>query len=195
MVKLVDRKENNVPTVIHINQKNEFDGLQQIGIEKDYRKLLEEKIKEKKLNLEKDEKEIRGRSRENIQKKKRWMSEVIKPIMEIRDILEGTELIEINLIYRRGKVALNDLKNIIIKSKDYDESKIVKSGFKLDIDFCPRSQALNNKRDCYLVQLLGNTIDQESLTKYYNLETLMEFIINYCSEYIAEFSSQRSSKI
>lgn len=195
MVKLVDRKENNLPTIVHINQKNEFDGLQQIGIEKDYRKLLEEKIKEKKLNLEKDEKDIRGSSRENIQKKKRWMSEIIKPIMEIKDILERTDLIEIKLIYRRGKVALNDLKNIIIKSMDYDESKIVKSGFKLDIDFCPRSQALNNKRDCYLVQLLGDTVQQESVIKYYNLDSLMEFIINYCSEYIAEFSSQHYPQI
>jgi hypothetical protein len=192
MVKLVDRKENNVPTIVHINQKNEFEEIQPFGIEKDYRKLLENKIKENKLNLEKNEKEIRGSSRENIQKKTKWMSEVIKPLMEIRDILERTELIEINLMYRRGKVVLNDLKSIIIKSTDYDESKIVKSGFRLDIDFCPRSQALNNKRDCYVVQLLGNTIQQESLTKHYNLDSLMEFIINYCSEYIAEFSSRQS---
>ena len=47
MVKLVDRKENNVPTIVHINQKNEFEEIQHFGIEKDYRKLLENKIKEK----------------------------------------------------------------------------------------------------------------------------------------------------
>ena len=119
------------------------------------------------------------------------MGEVINPIMEINDILEKTGLIEINLIYRRGKVALNDLKNVIIKSKEYDESKIIKSGFKLDIDFCPRSQTLNNKIDCYLVQLLGNATDHKSVTKYYNVDSLMEFIINYCSEYIAEVSRKK----
>jgi hypothetical protein len=118
------------------------------------------------------------------------MGEVIKPILEIKETLERTELIEINLIYRRKKVALNDLKNIIIKSTHYDESKLVKSGFKLDIDFCPRSQALNNKRDCYVVQLLGNTIEQETVKKYYSLDALMDFIINFCSEYIAKFSTK-----
>jgi len=119
------------------------------------------------------------------------MSEVLNPIMEINDVLGKTWLIEINLIYRRGKAALNDLKSVIIKSKEYDESEIVKSGFKLDIDFCPRSQTLNNKIDCYLVQLLGNATDHKSVTKYYNVDALMEFIINYCSEYIAEVSSKK----
>lgn len=118
------------------------------------------------------------------------MSEVVKPILEIKDILERTDLIEIKLMYRNKKVTLNDLKNIIIKSKDYDESRIVKSGFKLDLDFCPRSHALNNKRDCYLVQLLGKTTEPEILKKYYSLDSLMEFIINYCSEYLAESSGK-----
>lgn len=188
MVKLVDRKEDKLPTIVHLNQKKESEETFSTSVEKDYKKLLEDRIREKKLNLEIDEGDIKGKSRENLQKKRIWMGEVIKPILEIKELLEATELIEIKLIYRRKKVALNDLKNIIIKSKNYDESKLVKSGFKMDIDFCPRSQALNNKRDCYLVQLLGNTIAQESLTKYYNLDTLMEFIINYCSEYIAKFS-------
>jgi hypothetical protein len=175
-------------TVVHLNQEKEFAESQFIAGEKDYRRLLEEKIKEKKLNLELDEKDLNGGLRETLQKKRIWMGGVIKPIMEIKDILERTELIEIKPIYRRENVALNDLKNIIIRSKEYDESSIVKSGFKLEIDFCPRSQALNNKRDCYLVQLLGKRTGQESLKKYYNLDSLMEFIINYCSEYIAEFS-------
>jgi hypothetical protein len=195
MVKLVDRKQNKVSTIIHINQKNEFDESQPIGIEKDYRKMLEDKIKERKLKIETNEIDIKGTSKENIQKKRKWMGEVIKSISEIKDILEKTELIEIKMTYRTGKVVLNDIKNIIIKSKAYDEAKIVKSGFKLDVDFFPRSQALNNKRDCYLVQLLGNTREQESLMKYYNLDTLMEFIIDYCSEYIAEFSSKRGQQI
>lgn len=190
MVKLLDRKENNLSTLVQLNQKTDFDEIPSFGEEKDYKKLLEDTIKEKKLNLEVDEKDVKGRSRENLQKKRTWMGEIIKPILEIKDTLEKTGLIEIKLIYRRGKVALNDLKNIIIKSTDYDESKLVKSGFKLDIDFCPRSQALNNKRDCYLVQLLGHTLEQENLQKYYSRDTLMEFIINYCSEYIAACSAK-----
>lgn len=188
MVNLLDRKENNLSTLVHLNQKKDFEEIQAFGEEKDYKKWLEDKIKEKKLNLELDEREIKGHSRENLQRKRTWMGELIKPISEIKDILEKTELIEIKLIYRRGKVALNDLKNIVIKSTDFDESQLVKSGFKLDIDFCPRSQALNNKRDCYLVQLLGHTFEQERLQKYYSRDTLMEFIINYCSEYIAACS-------
>jgi hypothetical protein len=190
MVKSLDRKEENLSTLVPFSQKRDFDESQPFGEEKDYKKLLEDKIKEKKLNLELDEKEIRGRSRENLQKKRTWMGELIKPISEIKDILEKTGLIQIKLIYRRGKVALNDLKNIIVKSTDYDEARLVKSGFKLDIDFCPRSQALSNKRDCYLVQLLGHTFEQERLQKYYSRDTLMEFIINYCSEYIAECSAK-----
>ena len=142
----------------------------------------------KKLALEFNEKDIKGELRENLQKKRAWMSDLIKPISEIKDVLERTELFEIKLIYRRENIALNDLKSIVIKSIDYDESTLVKSGFKLDIDFCPRSQALNNNEDCYVVQLLGNKIEQEPLQKYANLDTLMEFIINYCSERIAEFS-------
>jgi hypothetical protein len=191
MVELVDRDEDKVSTIVAFNKKNEFDKIHPTSSEIDYRKLLEDKIKEKKLNLGIDAKEIKGGAREHIQKKRKWMSEVIKPIMEIKDILEKTKLIEIKLIYRRGKVALNDLRNIVIKSKEYDESTIISSGFKLDIDFCPRSKALNNKIDCYLVQLLGNAIDHKSVAKYYNVDTLMEFIINYCSEYIAEVSSKK----
>jgi hypothetical protein len=115
------------------------------------------------------------------------MAEAIKPILAIKDTLVSTELLDVNLLYRRANIALNDLKSIVIKSIDYDESSLVKSGFKLEIDFCPKSPALNNQRDCYLVQLLGGKIERERLQKYYNLDTLMEFIINYCSEYIAEF--------
>ncbi len=190
MFKVVDRKDNKAPTVVQINSKDDsFDG-QQFGADKDYRKLLEDKIKEKKLKLESNEVETKGAARENLQKKRKWMSEVVKPILEIKDILERTDLIEIKLMYRNKKVTLNDLKNIIIKSKDYDESRIVKSGFKLDLDFCPRSHALNNKRDCYLVQLLGKTTEPEILKKYYSLDSLMEFIINYCSEYLAESSGK-----
>jgi len=191
MAESVDREENNVSTIVLFNKKNEFDKIHPTSSEKDYKKLLEDKIEEKKLNLEIDTKGIKRGSKEHIQKKRKWMGEVINPIMEINDILEKTGLIEINLIYRRGKVALNDLKNVIIKSKEYDESKIIKSGFKLDIDFCPRSQTLNNKIDCYLVQLLGNATDHKSVTKYYNVDSLMEFIINYCSEYIAEVSRKK----
>jgi len=187
-MELADKKDDNKSTIVHLNQKKDFDEIQPIGGQQDYKKLLEEKIKEKKLSLETNEKEIKGGARENLQKKKAWMGEVIKPILDIKETLEKTDLIEIKLLYRRGRVALNDVKNIIIKSKDYDESKLVKSGFRLEIDFCPRSQALNNKRDCYLVQLLGNTVGQESVVKYHNLDVLMDFIINYCSEYIAEFS-------
>jgi len=191
MAESVDREENNVSTIVLFNKKNEFDKIHPTSSEKDYKKLLEDKIEEKKLNLEIDTKGIKRGSKEHIQKKRKWMGEVINPIMEINDILEKTGLIEINLIYRRGKVALNDLKNVIIKSKEYDEAKIIKSGFKLDIDFCPRSQTLNNKIDCYLVQLLGNATDHKSVTKYYNVDSLMEFIINYCSEYIAEVSRKK----
>lgn len=187
-MELADKKDDNKSTIVHLNQKKDFDEIQPIGGQQDYKKLLEEKIKEKKLSLETNEKEIKGGARENLQKKRAWMGEVIKPILDIKETLEKTDLIEIKLLYRRGRVALNDVKNVIIKSKDYDESKLVKSGFRLEIDFCPRSQALNNKRDCYFVQLLGNNVGQDSVVKYHNLDALMEFIINYCSEYIAEFS-------
>ena len=165
MAESVDREENTVSIIVPFNKKNEFDKIHPTSTEKDYKKLLEDKIKEKKLNLEIDTKGLKRGSRENIQKKKKWMSEVLNPIMEINDVLGKTGLIEINLIYRRGKAALNDLKSVIIKSKEYDESEIVKSGFKLDIDFCPRSQTLNNKVYCYLVKLLGNATDHKSVTK------------------------------
>jgi hypothetical protein len=190
MAKLADRKEKRLSTIVHLNQKKDTDEIQPIDGEKDYKKLLEDKIKEKIINLEMNAKGLKGGPKEHLQKKRRWMSDAIKPILEVKDTLERTDLIEIKLIYRRGNVALNDLKNIIIKSKDYDESKLVKSGFRLDIDFCPKSQALNNKKDCYFVQLLGHAIEQENLKKYYSLDTLMEFVINYCSEYIAEFSTK-----
>ncbi|MCK9377825.1 MAG: hypothetical protein M0P73_16990 [Syntrophobacterales bacterium] len=190
MFKVADRKDENLTTVVQINPKDGFYESQSFSADKDYRKLLEDKIKEKKLNLENNEVEMKGSSRENLQKKRKWMSEVVKPILEIKDILERTGLVEIRLMYRNKKVTSNDLKNIIIKSTEYDESQIVKSGFKLDIDFCPRSAALNNKRDCFLVQLLGKTTEPEILKKYYSLDSLMEFIINYCSEYIAAFSDQ-----
>jgi len=191
MVELVTRKKNIVSAIVPLNKKNKFDETGPVSTEKDYKKLLDDKIKEKKLALETDAKEIKGGSREHIQKKRKWMYEVIKPILEIKDILEKTELIEVKLIYRKGNVALNDLKNVIIKSKKYDDSKIIKSGFKLDVDFCPRSHVLNNKSDCYLVQLLGDAMDNESVTKYYNLDALMGFIINYCSDYIAEVSNKK----
>jgi hypothetical protein len=187
----VDRKRNKASTIVPFNKKNELDNIHPTSTERDYKKLLEDKIKEKKLNIEVDVKGIKKGSREHIQKKKKWMNEIIKPMMEINDVLGQTGLIEINLIYRQGKVALNDLKNVTIKSKEYDESKIIKTGFKLDIDFCPRSQTLNNKMDCYLVQLLGNIVDHKSVTKYYNVDALMDFIINYCSEYIAEVYSKK----
>jgi hypothetical protein len=190
MAKLADRTEKSLSTIVHLKQKKDTDESQPIGGNKDYRKLLEDKIKEKIFNLEMNTKELKGGLKEQFQKKRKWMGDAIKPILEVKDTLERTDLIEIKLIYRRGNVALNDLKNIIIKSKDYDESKLVKSGFRLDIDFCPKSQALNNKKDCYLVQLLGNAIEKENLKKYYSLDTLMEFVINYCSEYIAEFSTK-----
>jgi len=190
MPKLLERKDDKISTVVHFNQKHEFDESHPFAPDKDYRKLLEDKIKEKKLNIQMHEVEIKGPLKENVQKKKKWMGELIKTLMGIKDILEKTELIEISLIYRTGKAVLNDLKNIIIKSTSYDESQIVKSGFKLDIDFFPRSQALNNKRDCYLVQLLGVTEMRENLIKFYSLDALMEYIINYCSEYIAEFSTR-----
>jgi hypothetical protein len=64
------------------------------------------------------------------------MNQVIKYIFEIKDILEKTELIEVRLMHRLGKADFNELDNIIIKSIEYDDSKIIKSGFKLDIDFC-----------------------------------------------------------
>lgn len=191
MGKSVDLEENKVSTIVPFNKKNDFDGNHPISTEKDYRKLMEDKIKENKINLEIGAKEIRGGSRELLQKKRKWMGEIIKPLMQINDVLEKTELIEIKLMYRRGRVTLNDLKNVIIKSKEYDESKIIKSGFRLDIDFCPRSRALNNNIDCYLVQLLGNVAEDKSVTKYYNVDALMEFIINYCSEYIAEVSNTK----
>jgi hypothetical protein len=41
------------------------------------------------------------------------------------------------------------------------------------------------------VQLLGNAMEHESVTKYYNLDALMEFIINCCSGYIAEASKKK----
>ena len=188
MSNLVDRKKNKLSTIVHINQKSELDEIQPISVERNYRKLLEEKIKEKKLHLETREIDIKGISRENLQKKRKWMGELIKALLGIKDIIDRSGLIEIKTNYRTGKAALNDYKNIVIKSKDYDESKIVKPGFKMDIDFFPRSQALNNKRDCYLVQLLGIEVGQENYIKCHNLDTLMEFIINYCSGYIAEFA-------
>ena len=188
MSNLVDKKKNKLSTIVHISKKSELDEIQPISVERNYRKMLEDKIKQNKLNLDTRGIEIKGISRENVQKKRKWMGEFIKALLEIKDIIERTGIIEIKTAYRTGKVVLNDLKNVVIKSKDYDESKIVKPGFKMDIDFFPRSQALNNKRDCYLVQLLGIEVGQENCIKCYNLDTLMEFIINYCSGYIAEFA-------
>jgi hypothetical protein len=187
---LLVRKEDNVTTVVHLNPKKGSDGGQATAGSKDYGRLLEERIIEKKFDFELNEKDLKGALRENLQKKRAWMAELVKPVMEIKDVLERTALFEIKMIYRRENVTLNDLKVIIIKSADYDESSLVKSGFKMEIDFCPKSQALNNYHDCYLVQLLGNKVEQEPLQKYYNLDSLMEFIINYCSEYVAEFSAR-----
>ena len=190
MAKSVDREENRAPTIVFFNKKNEYEETYPASTKKDYKKLLEEKINEKKSNLEINAKDIQGRKKEHLQKKRAWMSEIIKPLMEINDVLEQTKIIEINLIYRRGKVRSNDPISISIKSRGYDDSKIIKSGFKLDINFCPRSKALDNKTDCYLVQLLGNAIEHKTITKYYDVDALMEFIINYCSEYIAEVSNK-----
>jgi hypothetical protein len=184
---LVDKQEDEMSTVVNFNLKKDNDENPFALGKRDYKKLLEEKIIEKKLNLHLDEKGTNGEIRENLQKRRTWMAEAIKPILAIKDTLVSTELLDVNLLYRRANIALNDLKSIVIKSIDYDESSLVKSGFKLEIDFCPKSPALNNQRDCYLVQLLGGKIERERLQKYYNLDTLMEFIINYCSEYIAEF--------
>ena len=165
MVKLVDTKEDDMTTIVHFNQKKEIDEQQFASGKRDYKKLLEERIVEKKLSLQLNEKDSNGELRENLQKKRAWMAEAIKPILEIKDTLISTELFDIKLIYRRENIALNDLKSIVIKSKGYNEASLVKSGFKLDIDFCPKSQALNNKRDCYLVQLLGSKIEQETFAE------------------------------
>ena len=189
MAKSVDREENAASTIVLFNKKNEAEEIYPSSTKKDYKKLLEDKIKEKQSNLEINAKEIKGGAKEHLQKKRAWMSEIIKPLMEINDVLEQTKIIEIKLIYRRGKVRSNDPISISIKSREYDDSKIIKSGFKLDINFCPRSQALDNKTDCYLVQLLGNALEHKTVTKYYNVDALMEFIINYCSEYIAEVTN------
>ena len=194
MAKSVDREENTASTILPFNKKNEFEDTHPTSTKKNYKQLLEDKIKEKKSNLEINAKDVKGGAKEHLQKKRAWMNEIIKPLMEISDVLEQTKIIEIKLIYRRGKVAskvaANDPISISIKSREYDDSKIIKSGFKLDINFCPRSQALDNKTDCYLVQLLGNAIEHKTITKYYNVDALMEFIINYCSEYIAEVSNK-----
>ena len=105
------------------------------------------------------------------------MDELIKAILEIKELLEKTRLI---------KVAIDDINKLSIKTTDYDEALIVKTGFKMDIVFFQRSAILNNNKDCYLVQLLGKDVLQGNMRKFYNIDTLMEFIINYCSEYLAD---------
>jgi hypothetical protein len=178
MGKMVEKKKDKVSTVIPL-KRNKSNETQPTVIEKDYRRTLEEKIQEKILNRGNKGLEFTGKLKDNLDKKKRWMGELINAILEIKDILEKTKLI---------KVALNDLNKLIIKTIDYDEAIIVKTGFKLDIDFFQRSAVLNNNKDCYLVQLLGKDVLQDNMRKFYNIDTLMEFIINYCSEYIAERS-------
>lgn len=178
MGKIAEKKKVKVSTVIPL-KRNKINENQPIIVERDYRKSLEEKIQEKILNRKNKGNEIKGISKENIDKKKKWMGELINTISEIKDILENTKII---------KVGLNDFNKLIIKTIDYDEAIIVKTGFKLDIEFFQRSAVLNNKKDCYLVQLLGKDVLQDNMRKYYELDTLMEFIINYCSDYIAERS-------
>jgi len=181
MGKMVEKKKDKVSTVIPL-KRNKSNEHQPIVVERDYRKTLEDKIQEKILNRGRKGKEITGKSKENIDKKKKWMGELVNAILEIKDILEKNELI---------KVGLNDINKLIIRTMDYDEAIIVKTGFKLDIEFFQRSAVLNNKKDCYLVQLLGRDVLQDNMKKYYDIDTLMEFIINYCSEYIAERSIRR----
>lgn len=178
MGKMAEKKKDKVSTVIPL-KRNKGSENQLSVIEKDYRKTLEEKIQEKILNRGDKGAEFTGKLKENLDKKKRWMGELIDAILEIKDTLEKTKLI---------KVALNDLNKLIIKTMDYDEARIVKTGFELDIDFFQRSAVLNNSKDCYLVQLLGKDVLQGNMRRFYNIDTLMEFIINYCSEYIAECS-------
>jgi hypothetical protein len=178
MSKMVEKKKEKVSTVIPIKRNKSIEN-QPTVIEKDYRKALEEKIQEKILDRGRRGRADTGKLKENMEKQKQWMGELTNAILKIKDILEKTKLI---------KVSLNDLNKFYIKSRDYDEARIVKTGFKLDIDFFQRSAVSNNKHDCYLVQLLGKDVLQNNVRKYYNIDTLMEFIINYCSEYIAERS-------
>jgi len=70
MAESVDREENTVSIIVPFNKKNEFDKIHPTSTEKDYKKLLEDRIKEKKLNLEIDTKGLKRGSRENIQKKR-----------------------------------------------------------------------------------------------------------------------------
>ena len=53
-------------TVVHLNQIKDSDGSQLTDTGKDYRKLLEDKIIEKKLHLELNEKYIKGEQKENL---------------------------------------------------------------------------------------------------------------------------------
>jgi hypothetical protein len=48
MAKLADRKEKNLSAVVHLKQKRDAEEIHALGEEKDYKKLLEDKIKEKK---------------------------------------------------------------------------------------------------------------------------------------------------
>jgi hypothetical protein len=176
MGNMVEKKKDEVSTVISLKWNKNGENQSNV-IEKDYRKTLEEKIQEKILNMTNRGIDKPGISKENVDKKKKWMGELINAMLEVKDILEKTKVI---------KVDLNNLNKLMIKSIDYDETKIVKTGFRLDIEFSQRSKVLNNKNDCYLVQLLGRDVLQDNMRKYYDIDTLMEFIINYCSEYIAE---------
>lgn len=178
MSKMAEKKKDKVSTVIPLKRNKSIEN-QPTVIEKDYRKTLEEKIQEKILNRGSKWIEKSGKSKENIHKKRKWMGELINAILEIKDILEKTKLI---------KVSLNDLNKLIIRSIDYDEARIVKTGFELDIEFLERSAIINNKNDCYLVQLLGKDVLEDNLKKFYSIYVLMEFVINYCSDYIAERS-------
>ena len=47
MAESVDREENNVSTIVLFNKKNESDKIHPTSTEKDYKKLLEDKIEEK----------------------------------------------------------------------------------------------------------------------------------------------------
>jgi len=176
MARVVEKKKDKVSTIIPL-KRGKGVGTPPVVTEKDYRKFLEEKIKEKIVNRETQRVDITGKLKENIEKKKRWMGELISAILEIKDILEKTKLI---------RITLNDFDKLIIQSIDYDEARIVKTGFKLDIDFFERSSVLNNKQDCYLVQLLGKDVLQDNMRKFIGIDSLMDFVINYCSDYIAE---------
>ena len=69
MSKIVEKKKDKVSTVIPL-KRNKSNENQHIVIEKDYRKTLEEKIQEKKLNRGNKGIEFTGKLKENYDKKR-----------------------------------------------------------------------------------------------------------------------------